>query len=125
MMTIGVATPKTHAKNNIAVVIAMPATSPARRPAKIAFVLLIAIVELTTESKCWNKNQTFDANAPYNFSNATRSNVATMRVPATNVPRHVPETFDSPPVRRRWFTGTSRMRSPERAAFICISRFQP
>ena len=31
----------------------------------------------------------------------TRKRVAMMRVPATNVPRNVPETFDSPPVRRR------------------------
>src|SRR5437667_11604903 len=45
-----------------------------------------------------------------------------MRAPAINVPRNVPETFDSPPVRRRWFTGISRMRSPARAAFICISK---
>src|SRR5262249_59504111 len=34
---------------------------------------------------------------------ATRKRVAMMRVPATNVPRNVPETFDSPPVRRRSF----------------------
>src|SRR5215471_13849637 len=32
---------------------------------------------------------------------ATRTSVAMMRVPATNVPRNVPETFDSPPVRQR------------------------
>src|SRR5439155_23975819 len=56
---------------------------------------------------------------------ATRASVAMMRAPATNVPRNVPETFDSPPERRRWFTGISRMRRPERAAFICISKFQP
>jgi hypothetical protein len=34
-------------------------------------------------------------------SAATRKSVAMMRVPATNVPRNVPETFDSPPVRQR------------------------
>ena len=39
-----------------------------------------------------------------NYPRATRTNVATMRAPATNVPRNVPETFDSPPARRRWFT---------------------
>jgi hypothetical protein len=32
---------------------------------------------------------------------ATRTRVAMMRVPATNVPRNVPETFDSPPIRLR------------------------
>ena len=36
-----------------------------------------------------------------NYSRATRTNVATIRAPATNVPRKVPETLDSPPLRRR------------------------
>ena len=62
--------------------------------------------------------------SPY-YSSATRTRVAMMRLPATNVPRNVPETFDSPPTRRRWSTGISRTRRPQRAAFICISRFQP
>ena len=62
---------------------------------------------------------------PINYASATRTSVAMMRAPATNVPRIVPETFDSPPARRRWFTGISTMRNPARAAFICISKFQP
>src|SRR6266480_4275856 len=37
----GVATPKSHAKSNIAVVIVMPATRPASNPARSAFVLVI------------------------------------------------------------------------------------
>jgi hypothetical protein len=34
------------------------------------------------------------------FSAAIRTNVVTIRNPATNVPRKVPDTFDSPPARR-------------------------
>ena len=41
MMTSGVATPSA-ASNNIAVVIAIPATNPASKPAEMAFILLIA-----------------------------------------------------------------------------------
>src|SRR5256885_12583498 len=48
------------------------------------------------------------------YSRATRTNVARIRAPATNVPRSVPDTFDSPPARRRWFTGISRIRRPAR-----------
>src|SRR6266446_5843840 len=41
MSTSGVATPNSHARSNIAVVIMIPATVPASAPAKSAFVLLI------------------------------------------------------------------------------------
>jgi hypothetical protein len=34
-------------------------------------------------------------------SNAIRSSVAMIRLPATNVPRTVPETLETPPARRR------------------------
>src|SRR5262249_27338272 len=61
----------------------------------------------------------------YDRANAIRKNVARIRKLATNVPRNVPETFDPPPVRQRWLTGISRTRKRDRAAFICISRFQP
>ena len=54
-----------------------------------------------------------------------RAKVARMRVPARTLPRNEPATLDSPPVRQRQTTGTSRMRRRARAAFICISRFQP
>src|SRR5262249_3457719 len=59
------------------------------------------------------------------YPRAARTSVAAMRTPATNGPLNVPDTLDSPPARRRWLTGISRTRSPLRAAFICISRFQP
>src|SRR6266478_9223181 len=42
----GVATPSA-ASSNIAVVITIPATNPASKPAQIAFVLLTALVDLT------------------------------------------------------------------------------
>ena len=37
----------------------------------------------------------------------------------------LPDTFETPPCRQRWSTGTSKQRSPAAAARICISRFQP
>ena len=39
-----------------------------------------------------------------------RRKVVTIFQPATNVPRSVPDTFDTPPVRQRWATGISRTR---------------
>src|ERR1043166_8266817 len=48
------------------------------------------------------------------FSAAIRTSVAMMRAPATKVPRNVPDTFEAPPARRRWFTAISRMRRPAR-----------
>ncbi|PYL34896.1 MAG: hypothetical protein DMF38_06850 [Verrucomicrobia bacterium] len=56
MITSGVATPST-ASNNIAAVITTPASNPTSSPAKIAFVLFTAVVDLigppaTRESNC-------------------------------------------------------------------------
>ena len=58
-------------------------------------------------------------------SAATRSSVAMICVPAFTVPRRLPATFESPAMRRRYGSGTSRTRRPARAARICISRFHP
>jgi hypothetical protein len=71
-------------------VMAMPATSPASKPAEIALARLIisilAVAALETSA---------------DYSKAMRKSVAKMREPATNVPRNVPETLDMPPVRQR------------------------
>src|SRR5437879_7684968 len=75
-MASGVAMPK-QASNNIAAVMAVPATRPASKPAKIAFDRLIIIVDLTVGSKRWN--QIMLAERRYNFSNATRTSVARIR----------------------------------------------
>jgi hypothetical protein len=48
-----------------------------------------------------------------------------MRLPARSVPRNEPATFELPPPRHRYRSGTSRIRRPAHAAFICISIFQP
>lgn len=37
----------------------------------------------------------------YNFFDAMRKNVEMIRAPATNVPRNVPETLETPPLRQR------------------------
>jgi hypothetical protein len=55
----------------------------------------------------------------------SRANVRTMRPPAFSVPPRDPATFDRPPRRRAYGTGTSSVRSFLWPAFICISRFHP
>src|ERR1700736_1823879 len=93
MIASGVARPK-QASTNITTVIAMPATSPASNPAKRAFDLLIILGDYLLLGRL--------CQAPdYFFASAIRINVAMIRAPATNVPRSVPETFETPPARRR------------------------
>ncbi len=87
-------------------VIAMPATSPASKPADSAFVPLTSIVDLINAAAERNQIAKVDGaldppHQPMFRSNAIRNNAAIIRAPATNVPRKVPETFDSPPVRQR------------------------
>src|SRR5947209_15229240 len=53
-------------------------------------------------------------------SRAIRTKVSTIRQLALIVPPMLPDTLDTPPVRRRCATGISRMRSPARAVRICI-----
>src|SRR5262249_45348093 len=57
-------------------------------------------IEHRNHGRCYTKERRLPSRHSVGF-NATRSSVAIMRVPATNVPRNVPETFDSPPVRLR------------------------
>ena len=50
------------------------------------------------------KQSSFASNGSNQFvfgASAMRNRVAMMRTPATNVPRNVPDTFDTPPVRQR------------------------
>src|ERR1700733_1819950 len=56
---------------------------------------------------------------------AARTTVSAMRPPARRLPDNEPATFELPPARQRYGTGSSRIRSPARAASICISIFQP
>ena len=56
---------------------------------------------------------------------ATRTIVSEIRQAALTLPISDPATFELPPARRRYGTGISMMRSPLRAACICISMFQP
>jgi len=102
-------------------VIAIAAKRPASNPAEKALVLLIACRSYKLRGK---EHRLFQSLRPMEFhsadsktpekmsvgrtgykavfrANAIRSNVAAMRAPATNVPGNVPETFDSPPARRR------------------------
>ena len=56
---------------------------------------------------------------------AIRVMVSEMCQVARILPLNEPATFEHPPARRRYGTGSSRMRRLARAAFICISMFQP
>src|SRR5713226_3891645 len=59
------------------------------------------------------------------ISLAIRMNVDAICQLAFADPLRLPATLEAPPARLRWRTGSSRIRSPARAARICISRFQP
>ena len=65
------------------------------------------------------------AHAAQRVEAATLQKVAAIRLPAWSVPRNEPATFELPPPRHRYGSGTSRIRKPARAASICISIFQP
>ena len=58
-------------------------------------------------------------------ASAKRRKVEQTVTAAARPARQLPETFETPPRRRRWSTGISISCNPAAAARICISRFQP
>src|SRR4029434_7287629 len=79
MITSGVDTPST-ASNDIAVVITIPASNPARSPTKIAFLLLMAVIDPTGFAPQGNQIASFrKTNFPSNLTVRLLSDFHLMR----------------------------------------------